>query len=73
VREATAGRFEVLKVLAELPVSESMAWQSSAPALNDLQPREVFRELLKEKQIQGEELGEVFDELLALREAKTLL
>lgn len=73
VREATGGRFEVLKVLAELPVSESMAWPSSAPALNDLQPREVFRELLKEKQIQGEELGEVFDELLALREAKALL
>jgi exonuclease SbcD len=72
VREAVGGRFEVLKVLADLPVSEAAPWQASAPALNDLQPREVFRELLKERQIEGEELGEVFDELLALREARLI-
>ncbi|MEZ5388114.1 MAG: exonuclease SbcCD subunit D C-terminal domain-containing protein [Prosthecobacter sp.] len=68
IREAAADRFEVLKVLAELPLSETTAWQHTGPALNELQPREVFRELLKEKQIEGEELSAVFDELLALRE-----
>lgn len=70
VREAAAGRFEVLKVLAELPLSETTAWQHTGPALNELQPREVFRELLKEKQIEGVELSAVFNELLALREKK---
>ncbi len=70
VREAAAGRFEVLKVLAALPVAENAPWQSTAPNLQDLQPRQVFRELLQEKQIEGEELSAVFDELLALREAK---
>lgn len=73
VREAAGGRFEVLKVLADLPVSEAAAWQSKAPTLHDLQPRDVFRELLHEKQLMGEDLSEVFDELLALREAKALL
>ena len=72
VREAAAGRFEVLKVLADLPVSETAPWQSSAPTLHDLQPRDVFRELLQEKQIPSEELSAVFDELLALREVKVL-
>jgi exonuclease SbcD len=70
VREATAGRFEVLKVLADLPVSETAPWQSTAPTLHDLQPRDVFRELLHEKHIEGDELTAVFDELLALREEK---
>ncbi|MDP1587815.1 MAG: exonuclease SbcCD subunit D C-terminal domain-containing protein [Prosthecobacter sp.] len=70
VREAAAGRFEILKVLADLPVSETAPWQSTAPTLHDLQPRDVFRELLQEKQIEGDELTAVFDELLALREAK---
>lgn len=70
VREAAGGRFEVLKVLADLPITEAAPWQATAPALNDLQPREVFRELLKERNIEGEELGEVFEELLALREAR---
>lgn len=70
VREAAAGRFEVLKVLAELPISQTTAWQHTGPALNELQPREVFRELLKEKQIEGDELRAVFDELMALREAR---
>jgi exonuclease SbcD len=72
VREAAAGRFEILKVLADLPLSLTNSWQHTGPALNELQPREVFRELLKEKQIEGDELSAVFDELLALREAKTL-
>jgi DNA repair protein SbcD/Mre11 len=70
VREAAAGRFEVLKVLADLPVSETAPWQSTAPTLHDLQPRDVFRELLQEKKIDGDELPAVFDELLALREDK---
>jgi hypothetical protein len=73
VREAAASRFEILKVLADLPVSETAPWQSTAPTLHDLQPRDVFRELLQEKQIEGEELTAVFDELLALREAKALV
>ena len=72
VREAAAGRFEILKVLADLPLSLTNSWQQAGPALNELQPREVFRELLKEKQIEGDELSAVFDELLALRESKTL-
>jgi exonuclease SbcD len=73
VREAAVGRFEVLKVLADLPVSETAPWQAKAPTLHDLQPRDVFRELLTEKQIEGDELSAVFDELLALREAKQLI
>ena len=68
VRDAAQGRFEVLKVLADLPLTETRAWQSTGPTLSELQPRDVFRELLKEKQIEGEELSAVFDELLALRE-----
>jgi len=39
-------------------------------ALHDLQPRDVFRELLQEKQLPSEELSAVFDELLALREER---
>ncbi len=69
VREAAAGRFEKLKVLADLPATALTPWQPTGPALSELQPREVFRELLKEKQIEGEELSAVFDELLAIREA----
>lgn len=70
VREAAAGRFDVLKVLADLPATAATPWQPTGPALHDLQPRDVFRELLTEKQIEGDELSAVFDELLALREAK---
>lgn len=70
VRDAAAGRFEVLKVLANLPESQTNAWQHNGPSLNELQPREVFRELIKEKQIADEELSSVFDELLAIREKK---
>jgi exonuclease SbcD len=72
VRDAAQGRFEVLKVLADLPLTETRAWQSTGPTLSELQPRDVFRELLKEKQIEGDELGAVFDELLALREAELI-
>ncbi len=72
VREAAGGRFEVMKVLADLPPSQTSAWQHTGPALSELQPREVFRELIKEKQIAGEELCEVFDELLAIREKQTI-
>ncbi len=36
-------------------------------------PRDVFRELLREKHIEGDELSAVFDELLALREAQQLV
>lgn len=70
IREAAAGRFEALKVLADLPSTLASIWHHTGPTLSELQPREVFRELLKEKQIEGEELGAVFDELLALREQK---
>jgi len=70
VREAAAGRFDVLKVLTDLPLTATTSWQHTGPALSELQPREVFRELLKEKQIDGEELSAVFDELLAIREQK---
>jgi len=42
---------------------------SHAPRLQPaLQPRDVFRELLQEKQLPSDELSAVFDELLALRE-----
>lgn len=68
VHEAAAGRFDVLKVLAGLPATALSPWQPAGPALQDLQPRDVFRELLKEKQIEGGELSVLFDELLALRE-----
>jgi exonuclease SbcD len=73
VREAAAGRFEVLKVLADLPISETAPWQSTAPTLHDLQPRDVFRELLHEKHIEGDELTTVFDELLVLRENRLVV
>lgn len=72
VREAAAGRFEVLKVLSDFPASVCSPWQPTGPTLHDLQPREVFRELLKEKQITSDDLGHVFDELLALREERKL-
>ncbi len=68
VREAAAGRFEVLKILTDLPAALASAWQHTGPTLSELQPREVFRELLQEKQIEGDELSVVFDELLAIRE-----
>jgi exonuclease SbcD len=54
VREAAAGRFEVLKVLADLPATAATPWQPTGPALHDLQPRDVFRELLQEKQLPSE-------------------
>lgn len=72
VRDASGSRFEVLKVLAEFPEAAHTPWQTAGPTLSELQPREVFRELLQEKQIEGEELTSVFDELLAIQEAKRL-
>ncbi|MCP5558413.1 MAG: exonuclease SbcCD subunit D C-terminal domain-containing protein [Verrucomicrobiaceae bacterium] len=71
VRTLAADRFEVLKVLAELPASQQPAWQNSGPALNELQPRDVFHEKLKEAGIDQEdaELNTVFQELIALHEA----
>ncbi|HYF34252.1 MAG TPA: exonuclease SbcCD subunit D C-terminal domain-containing protein, partial [Prosthecobacter sp.] len=69
VREAASGRFEVLKVLAELPDAGPMAWQQAGPGLDELQPRQVFQELLAERNIEDHELPAVFDELLALHEA----
>jgi DNA repair protein SbcD/Mre11 len=50
VREAAAGRFEVLKVLADLPAT-GHPLATHRPRPHDLQPRDVFRELLKEKQL----------------------
>lgn len=72
VREAAAGRFETLKVLAALPDSQATSWQQTGPALSELQPRNVFRELLRERQIEDEELDELFGELLAIREKRLL-
>jgi DNA repair protein SbcD/Mre11 len=69
VREAAGSRFEVLKVVTQLPVSESATWQSQAPTLQDLQPRDVFRALLTERTIESDELNDTFEQLLALREA----
>jgi DNA repair protein SbcD/Mre11 len=69
VREAAGSRFEVLKVVTQLPVSESATWQSQAPTLQDLQPRDVFRALLTERTIDSDELNDTFEQLLALREA----
>jgi len=70
VRDAAGGRFEVLKVLAELPASEAAAWQHKGPDLNELQPRDVFKELLRERALEPLGLTPVFDELLALHEAR---
>jgi exonuclease SbcD len=70
VRETAGGRFEVLKVLADLPAMATSPWQPSSAALQDLQPREVFHELLREKQMQDAELTDVFDDLLALWEER---
>ena len=44
----------------------------STPMILDLQPRDVFRELLQETQLPSDELSAVFDELLALKEEKAL-
>jgi len=71
VRTLAAERFEVLKVLAELPSSQQPAWQNSGPALNELQPHDVFHEKLRESGINQDDadLNAVFQELLALHEA----
>jgi exonuclease SbcD len=69
VRDCAGGRFDVLKVLADLPVGDQPAWQNAGPALDELQPRQVFHELLTERKIEDADLPAVFDELLALHEA----
>ena len=71
VRDIVGGRFEVLKVLADLPVGDQPAWHHAGPALDELQPRQVFQELLMERKIDDADLPAVFDELLALHEAGT--
>lgn len=45
---------------------------TTRPALHDLQPRVVFRELLQGKQLPSDELSAVYAELLALREERAL-
>ncbi len=70
VRDAAEGRFDVLKVLAALPATQNTGWQTNCTSLNDLQPREVFLQLLKERGHINEELQNVFDELLALQEQR---
>ncbi len=61
----------ILLGAARLAAQCEAPWQSTAPTLHDLQPRDVFRELLTEKHIEGDELTAMFDELLALKEAKS--
>jgi hypothetical protein len=72
VRVLADGKFEVLKVLAELPEGQLPAWQNSGPALNDLQPKDVFREKLMDAGLDTEdaELNAVFQDLIALHEAR---
>jgi exonuclease SbcD len=70
VREVAGGRFEVLKVLAELPVAARQAWQHAGPVLSELRPREVFAQLLADRAVEDAEVVATFDELLALREAR---
>ncbi len=72
VRETAGSRFEVLKVLSELPEAAQTPWQAAAPHLHDLKPREVFHELLKDRQIEDDSLATVFDELLAIHEQQLL-
>ncbi len=72
VRSVVAGRFEVLKVLVDLPESETPAWQNAGPTLSELQPRDVFHQLLAERKIDDPELAAVFDELLAQHESQTI-
>lgn len=73
VREASAGRFEVLKVIVELPPEKESVWTQASPALDELQPRVVFAELLKEKNLTDPDLSTVFDELLSVHEAAATL
>jgi exonuclease SbcD len=70
VRDAAAGRFEILKVLVEVPDAGPAAWENAGSSLDELQPRQVFQELLKERNFErDEDLLAAFDELLAIHEA----
>lgn len=72
VRDAAAGRFEVLKVLTDLPESARAAWEHTGPVLSDLSPREVFRELLTERGVEEEpELMATFEKLLSLHASQS--
>ena len=72
VRDMAAGRVELLKILAVLPEESLAAQAAKHVTLQDLQPREVFRQLLTEKNLDDPELLEVFVELVALHEAAAL-
>jgi hypothetical protein len=69
------GRSDLLPDMGQTPLpaaDEDAEGRAAVVALHDLQPRDVFRELLQEKQLPSEELSAAFDELLALREAKSI-
>jgi hypothetical protein len=66
-QQAFAGRFPIAPIS---PSPKPPPGNPPPPTLHDLQPRDVFRELLQEKHIEGDELTAVFDELLALRDAR---
>jgi exonuclease SbcD len=72
VRELAAGRIEIIKILAELPEEIPGGQAVRNVTLQDLQPREVFRQLLAEKNLEDPDLLEVFDELVALHEATAI-
>ncbi len=68
VHEAAGGRFDVLKVLAELPPAPDSVWEPSAQALDELAPAEVFRARLAAAGLppDAEPLTATFHELMAL-------
>jgi hypothetical protein len=70
IREAAGGRFEVLKVQALFPEGSRAAWENAGPVLSELQPRQVFQQLLEEKSLSEPEVLATFDELLSLHEAR---
>jgi DNA repair protein SbcD/Mre11 len=71
VREAAAGRCDVVKVLVMFPTGRVEPWRESAPPLEQLQPLEVFRARLRAAGLPEDEpdLIDTFHELLALHEA----
>jgi hypothetical protein len=72
VRELAAGRIEIIKILAELPQEAPGAQAVRNVTLQDLQPREVFLQLLAEKNLEDPDLLVAFDELVALHEADAI-
>lgn len=63
-----ASSVEVLKVLAKLPDGACAPWQPIDSILSELKPRDVFCELIREKQIESRELEEAIHELQTLLE-----